>query len=93
MLKESNGAVIFAVKVLPRASRNQLVAIEGDIIKIRLTAPPVEGKANQALIRFLAELLSVSRSQVEILTGEKSKQKIVRVRGVTAQQVETKIAR
>ena len=92
MFKEANGAVTFAVKVVPRASKNQLMGIEGDAIKIRLTAPPVEGKANDALVKFLAQVLGTSRAQVEIVRGAKSKQKIVRVRGLTAEQLQNKIA-
>jgi len=88
--REANGAVTFAVKLVPRASRNELVGVEGDALKIRLTAPPVEGKANAALVKFLAEFLKVSRSQIEIVSGEKSKHKMVRVRGVTAALIQTK---
>ena len=78
----------FSVKVVPRASQNALVGWEGDAVKIRLNAPPVEGKANDALVRFLAETLGVSRAQVEIVAGHTSRRKVVRVRGVTAQQME-----
>lgn len=93
IFREANGAVTFAVKVVPRASRNEIAGVEGDALKIKLTAPPVEGKANEALIKFLAELLKVSRSQIEIVSGEKSKHKMVRVRGVTAAQINDKVAR
>ncbi len=78
----------FAVKVVPRASKNQIVGMEGDAIKIRLNAPPVEGKANEALVKFLAETLEVSRAQIEIVRGHASRRKVVRVRGVTAEQIE-----
>ncbi len=87
--QESNGAVTFAVKVVPRASKNQIAGMEGDAVKVRLTAPPVEGKANAALVRFLAETLGVSRAQIEIVTGHASRHKVVRVRGVTAKQIES----
>jgi uncharacterized protein (TIGR00251 family) len=89
----TNGALTFAVKVVPRASKNQVVGAEGGALKIRLTAPPVEGKANDALIEFLANMLGVRRAQIEIVTGHASRRKIVRVRGVTAKQVKEKIAR
>ena len=92
MFREANGAVTFAVKIVARTSRNELAGVEGEALKIRLTAPPVEGKANEALVKFLAEVLSVSRSQVEIVSGEKSKHKIVRVRGATAAQIRAKTA-
>jgi uncharacterized protein (TIGR00251 family) len=91
MFKESNGAVTVAVKVVPRASKNQIAGIEGDAIKIRLNAPPVEGKANDALIDFLANVLGVRRTQIEIVTGQTSRHKIVRVRGVTAVELAQKL--
>ncbi len=84
----TNSGATFAVQVVPRASKNQIVGKEGDAIKIRLNAPPVEGKANEALIRFLAETLGVSRAQIEIVTGHASRRKVVRVRGVTTEQIE-----
>ncbi len=88
IFKESSEGTSFAAKVIPRAHKNQIVGVEGDALKIRLTAPPVEGKANDALIEFLAELLGVRRAQIEILTGRASRHKVVRVRGVTAQQIQ-----
>ncbi len=88
MFTESNGAVTFAVKVIPRASKNQIAGTEGDAIKIRLNAPPVEGKANDALIEFLADALGVRRAQIEIIVGQTARRKIVRVRGVTARAIE-----
>jgi len=91
IFREANGAVTFAVKLVPRASRNEIVGVESDALKIRLTAPPVEGKANEALVKFLAECLDVGRSQIEIVSGEKSRHKMVRVRGISATQIEDKI--
>ena len=91
MFNESNGAVTIAVKVVPRASKNQIVGIEGDAVKIRLNAPPVEGKANNALIAFLADALGVHRTQIEIITGHTSRRKIVRVRGATVLEVERRL--
>jgi uncharacterized protein (TIGR00251 family) len=88
---ESNNAVSFAIKVVPRARKNEIAGIEGDAVKIRLNAPPVEGKANAALIAFLAEWLAIRRAQVEIVTGETSRRKVVRVRGIPARQIEEKI--
>ncbi|MCI0475340.1 MAG: DUF167 domain-containing protein [Anaerolineales bacterium] len=92
MFKESNGAVTFAIKVLPRASKNQIVGIEGDALKVRLNAPPVEGKANDALIAFLADALNVRRAQIEIIVGHTSRRKVVRVCGVMARTVEEKLS-
>ncbi len=93
IFKESLGAVTFAVKVIPRASKNQIAGIEGDAVKIRLNAPPVEGKANAALIGFLAEMLEVPRASVELVLGQTSRRKVVRVRGCTEKQIEEKMWR
>jgi hypothetical protein len=86
VIEHANTAV-FAVRVQPRASRN---AVEGEwqgALKVRLTAPPVDDKANSALCTFLAEQLNIPRSAVRILAGERSRNKRVEVRGVTAAQV------
>jgi uncharacterized protein len=88
VLKPSTHVVTFSVKVVPRASKNQIVGMEGDDVKIRLNAPPVAGKANGALVKFLAVSLGVSQGQVEILAGVSSRHKVVRIRGVTAKQIE-----
>ena len=91
IFKESNGAVTFAVKMIPRASKNQIAGIEGEAIKIRLNAPPVEGKANEALIEFLADVLGVRRAQIEIVMGHASRHKVVRMSGASAKQIEEKL--
>lgn len=83
------GAVTFAVRVVPRASRD---TIDGEIqgaLKIRLTAPPADGRANDALRRFLAERLNVPASAVRILRGEKSRIKHVEISGVDAAQIQS----
>ncbi len=79
--------VTFAVRVVPRASRNEIVGIHGDALKIRLTAPPVEGRANEALVAFLVKRLGVRKSQVDIVAGATSRRKMIRVIGLLAQEV------
>jgi uncharacterized protein len=82
-----DGEVVFAVRVAPRASRD---AIEGEYngaLKVRLTAPPLDNRANEALRRLLAERLKVSASAVRIVAGEKSRTKRVSISGVTRAQV------
>ena len=81
--QEAAPAVTLSIRIQPRASKNELVAREGGGLKIRLTAPPVEGAANEALIRFLADALSVPKSQVEIISGHTSRDKIVRIHGTS----------
>ena len=85
---DSGGGVTFAVRVVPRSSRNAVAGVQGDALKVKLTAPPVEGAANTALIEFLAKQLGVRRSAVSIVSGEKSRSKTVRVEGVTWQRIE-----
>ena len=86
-ITEGKGGCTFQVRVLPRSRRDEVVGRHGDALKIRLTAPPVRGKANRALQEFLADQLRISPSDVEILTGHTSRQKRVRVMGVSADAV------
>ena len=78
--KTATGAT-FGVRVQPGVSKNEIIGIQEDALKIRISAPPVEGKANKALIQFLAKQLTVKQSQVEILSGHKSKTKTIQVVG------------
>ncbi len=87
----AGGGVTFAVRVVPRASRNEIVGVHGDALKVRLTAPPVEGRANEALVAFLAKRLGVRKSQVEIVAGATSRRKMIRVSGVLTQEVEERL--
>ena len=75
-------SVTLSIRIQPRASKNEITWMENGGLKIRLTAPPVDGAANEALIRFLAETLSVTKSQVDIVSGHTSRDKIVRISGV-----------
>jgi len=69
------------VRVQPGASKNEIVEMQEDALKIRISAPPVQGKANKVLIQFLAKQLAVKRSQVEILSGHTSRVKTIHVIG------------
>lgn len=89
---ESAKGVTFAVKVHPRARKNAITGIVGDALKLALTAPPVEGKANQAVIEFFAELFAIPRSSVTIASGETSRSKIVRIAGLSKPAAEQKLA-
>lgn len=86
-VSSANGRVRFAVRVQPRASRNEVAGVYGDAIRIRLTAPPVDGAANEKLVDFLADVFSVARRGVTILAGETSRSKIVEIEGITEQAV------
>jgi len=91
-LHETAQGITFAVKVHPRARKNAITGIVGDALKLALTAPPVEGRANQAVIEFFAELFAIPRSSVTIASGEASRNKIVRIAGVPRQVVEQRLA-
>jgi hypothetical protein len=75
-------SITLSIRIQPRASKNEITRTENGGLKIRLTAPPVDGAANEALSRLLADRLSVTRSQVEIVSGHTSRDKIVRIRCV-----------
>lgn len=91
MFQESANGVSFRVKVIPRAKRDEIVGVENDAVKIRLNAPPVEGRANEALVKFLAQTLGIARSNVEIVRGDSSRHKVVRVRGIRVDQIREKL--
>jgi hypothetical protein len=78
-IHETAAGVSFAIKVQPRARRNAIVGELGDALKVALTAPPVDGRANGACIDFLADALNVERSEIAIVSGETSRNKIIRV--------------
>src|SRR5436309_11456731 len=79
--------VILSIRVQPRASRNAVVGWTGDTLNIRLTAPPVEGAANAACLDFLADLLDLPQTQLEILRGEHSRNKVVQITGLSQEEV------
>jgi uncharacterized protein len=86
-LRQSGNEIAFSVRVTPRASRD---AIEGEwqgALRVRLSAPPVDDRANEALCRFLAACLNIAPSAVRIVAGERSRMKRVQVRGVSAERV------
>jgi uncharacterized protein len=82
------GSVSFAVRVQPRASKNEVAGLMNGALKIRLQAPALEDRANEALCEFLAEILKRPKSAVRILAGDRSRTKRVEVFGVTTAQVE-----
>ncbi|MGD8966045.1 MAG: DUF167 domain-containing protein [Anaerolineae bacterium] len=88
-ISEENGGCTFRVRVAPKGRRNEIIGEHGDAIKVRVQAPPVEGKANEALREFLAEQLGVSCRDVEIVSGHTSRWKRVKVDGVTPDAIES----
>jgi uncharacterized protein len=80
--------VVFAVRVQPRASKDEIAGEMAGTIKIRLQAPALDGRANEALIEFLADLLKTPKGAVRILSGERSRVKHLEIRGVSKQQID-----
>ncbi len=91
LVKDTAAGATFAVRVQPRARKNAVSGEMGDALKLALTAPPVEGKANAACVEFLADLLDVPRSSITIAAGETSRNKIIRVAGLSAAEVEQRL--
>jgi len=91
LIRETADGVTFAVKVQPRAKKNAITGELGDALKVSLTAPPVEGRANDACIEFFAKLLKVPRSSVTIASGPTSRSKVIRVAGLTEQYVQDRL--
>lgn len=88
---DGNGGVTFAVKVHPRAKKNAITGVVGDSLKVALTAPPADGKANEACAEFFAKLLKVPRASVTIAAGQVSRNKVIRVAGLTSQQLRDRL--
>jgi len=89
---DSPSGATFAVKVHPRAKKNAITGEVGDALKLALTAPPVDGKANEACIEFFAKLLKVPRSSVSIASGLTGRNKVIRVAGTTAEYVRARLS-
>ena len=82
-----------SVRVQPRASRNEVAGLVGERLKIRLTAPPVEGEANDACLAFLAKLLDLAPSRLAIIQGARSRTKLIRITGLTKDEVHARLAK
>lgn len=90
-IQETAAGVTFAIKVQPRARRNAIAGELGDALKLALTAPPVDGRANEACIDFLAVVLQVPRSSVSIVSGQSSQRKVIRIVGVSAREIRERL--
>src|SRR3954464_2144777 len=91
-IQESPGGISFQVKVHPRAKENAITGALGDALKLSLTAPPIDGRANEAVIEFFAEILRLPRSSITIAAGQSSRNKVVRISRITASALEAKLA-
>ena len=90
-LRAQPDGIWLSIKLQPRASRNEIGEVLGNELRIKVTAPPVDSAANEALVRFLAETLDCARNRVELVRGQTSRHKTVRVHGMTAEDVVKRI--
>jgi uncharacterized protein (TIGR00251 family) len=90
-LKESKKGLTFDIQVIPHASRTEIVGMQDGVLKIKVTAPPVEGAANEACIKLLAGELKLKKSQMEIFSGAKSRRKTVMIKDISKTELELKI--
>jgi len=84
---EQNGAIVFTARVVPRASKSEIVGAHDGALKIRLATPPVEGAANEELIKTLAKYFDVNKNAVEIVSGATAKTKQIRIAGASAEKL------
>lgn len=90
-IRDASAGASFAVRIHPRAKENVITGEIGDALKVSLTAPPIDGRANEACIEFFAKLLKVPRSSVTIASGLSSRNKVIRVAGLSAEDVRKQI--
>lgn len=93
VVHDTAAGATFTVRLHPRAKKNAITGELGDALKLSLTAPPLEGRANSACIEFLADLLKLPRSSITIAAGQASRNKLIRISGVSAAEVEARLRR
>lgn len=86
-LREHREGVTIDLHVQPRASKNEIVGVQGEELKVRLTSPPVEGEANRLCVEFFAKRLGIAKSAVELVAGEKSRHKRLLIRAMAVEEV------
>ena len=86
-LRATPGGTLLAIKLQPRASANEIGEALGDELKIKVTAPPVDSAANESLVKFLAGRLGCAKNRVELLRGQTSRHKTVKLHGYTPEEV------
>jgi uncharacterized protein len=90
-IRDTPQGATFAIKVHPRAKKDAITGEIGEALKVSLTSPPVDGRANKACIDFFAKLLKVSRSSVTIAAGESSRNKVIRIGGLHAEEIRSRL--
>jgi uncharacterized protein len=90
-LRETKEGLLLAIRVIPRSARDEVVGVHGNALKIRLNAPPVDGKANAGLIRFLGEGLGAPPSRIQIVRGQTGREKQVLVTGLRPEELRSRL--
>jgi uncharacterized protein (TIGR00251 family) len=90
-LVEKDGAVRFEVHAKPRAKKSKVIGERGDAVEVALAAPPVDGAANEELVRFMAKVLAIRQRDIELVRGETSREKLLSVSGLTAAEIESRL--
>jgi uncharacterized protein (TIGR00251 family) len=90
-IKETEHGIILHVHVVPRSAKCEVSGVQGDALKLKITAPPVEGQANAECIRLLSDIMGIKKKQVRILGGHKSRKKTVAIEGIGRRDIEALI--
>ncbi|HIJ79665.1 MAG: DUF167 family protein [Desulfobulbaceae bacterium] len=88
LLENEDGSVTIALYIQPKASRNRIVGLHGNALKLSITAPPVDGKANEAVSKFIAKLFKVPKTAVDIVSGQSSRNKRIRLETISLAEAE-----
>jgi uncharacterized protein (TIGR00251 family) len=91
LLRESKKGLTFDIQVIPHASRAEIAGVQEGAFKVKVTAPPVEGAANEACIKLLADKLGLKKSQIKISSGAKSRKKTVMIKDISKEELQIKI--
>jgi uncharacterized protein (TIGR00251 family) len=92
MFQQTEKGVIISLYILPNAPKSQVIGEHNGALKIKIQAPPVDGKANEEIVRFLSKKLEISKSKIEILKGDKSKLKKVLIEGLSLEQIKSMLS-
>jgi hypothetical protein len=92
IIKETKNGVILRIHVVPKSAKSEISGVQDDALKLKITSPPVEGKANEACIKFLSDILGVRKAQVKIVSGHKSRKKTIAIEGIGKKDIEDIIA-
>ncbi len=90
-INQTGEGAIITVQAVPRAARDAIQGLHGDALKIRLHAPPVDGKANEALISFLSKTLDIPKGNITLKSGANQRRKIISIRGISKAEVEKRL--